>query len=136
MEKESLLVIFAIKKFYQYIFSQHVTIVSDHKPLSDIVRRKRNSTITCFKITKMGNYTYMAIIYGPSNGNADCLSQFPKDCKNDFLKLEKLTSLTDLVESPVTSLDVKNESAKVPFKHSNTLYSIWLANGKNFELGL
>ena len=89
MEKESLLIIFAIKKFHQNIFSQHVTIVSDHKPLSDIVRRKRNSTITCFKITKMGNYTYMAIIYGPSNSNADCLSRFPKDCENDFLKLEK-----------------------------------------------
>ena len=31
--------------------------------------------------------------------------------QNDFSKLENLGFLTDLVESPVTSLDVKNESA-------------------------
>lgn len=48
------------------------------------------------------------------NTNADCLSQFPKDSEKDFSKLENLVLLTDLVEPPVTSLDVKKELAKDP----------------------
>lgn len=48
------------------------------------------------------------------NRNADCLSWFPEDCENHFSKLKNLVFLTDLVESPVTSLDVKNEPAKYP----------------------
>ena len=33
IEKESLAIIFAIKKFHQYIFGRHVIIVTDDKPL-------------------------------------------------------------------------------------------------------
>ena len=37
---------------------------------------------------------------GACNSNANYLSQFPKDCENDFSKLENLVLLTDLVEPP------------------------------------
>ena len=49
-----------------------------------------------------------------SNSNADCLSPFPKNCENEYSKLENLMLLTDLVEPPITSLEIKNESAKDP----------------------
>ena len=59
------------------------------------------------------NYT-LKYKTGTSSNNADHHSQFPKDCENDFYKLENVVFLTDLVESPVTSLDIKNESFKGP----------------------
>lgn len=59
------------------------------------------------------NYTLKSKT-GTSNSNADCLSPFPKNCKNDYSKLENLMLLTDLVEPPITSLEIKNESAKDP----------------------
>ena len=67
----------------------------------------------------MDNYAFRLQFYlkyktGTSNCNADCLIRFPKDCENDFWKLENLVFLTDLVESSVTSVDVKDESAKDP----------------------
>ena len=41
IEKEGLAIIFAIKKFYQYIFGRHVTIVTDHKPLLGILSEEK-----------------------------------------------------------------------------------------------
>ena len=37
---------------------------------------------------------------------------FPKDCENDFPKFGNLVFLRDLVESHITSLDIKNELSK------------------------
>ena len=118
IEKESLAIIFAIKKFQQYIFGRHVTIVTDHKRLLGILTKEKGipqlaaSRLQRCAITLSGyNYTLKYKI-GTPNSNANCRSQFPKDCDIDFSKLEDFAFLTDLVVSPVTSLDIKNESAK------------------------
>ena len=67
------------------------------------------------------NYTLKSKT-GTSNSTADCLSPFPKNCKNDYSKLENLMLLTDLVEPPITSLEIKNESAKDPIISQVTHY--------------
>ena len=48
---------------------------------------------------------------GACNSNADCLSQFPKDCENDFSKFSVIDRSS---RTTLTSLDVKNELAKDP----------------------
>ena len=95
-----------------------MSIVTDHKPLSGILpEEKGNPQLTVSRLQRWAiillgyNYT-LKYKTGTSNRNADCFSRFRKDCENGFSKLENLVFLTDLVESPVTSLNVKNESNK------------------------
>ena len=120
IEKESLSIIFAIKKFHQYIFGRHVTIVTDHKSLLRKLSEEKGipqlaaSRLQRWAIILSGNNYTLKYKTVTSNSNADCLSRFPKDCESDFSKLENLVFLTDLVESPVISLEVKNKSAKDP----------------------
>ena len=90
-----------------------MTTVTDHKSLLDILSEEKGipqlaaSTLERWTVILSGyNYT-LKFKTGTSNSSADCLSRFHKDCKNDFSKLESLMFLTDLVESTITSLDIK-----------------------------
>ena len=92
-----------------------MTIVTDNKPLLGILSEEKGIPKLQWWAIILSGYNYtLKYKTGTSNSNADCLSQFPKDCENDFSKLDNLVFLTDLAESPVTSLDIKNESAKDP----------------------
>ena len=92
-----------------------MTIVTDHQPLSDVLTEEKGiPQLSALRlqmwtiILSRYNYTLKYKI-GISNRNARCLSRFPKNCQNGFSKLANLLFLTDVVESPVTSLDIKNE---------------------------
>ena len=87
-----------------------MTIVTDHKFLLAILSEEKGIP----QLAASGLQRWAIILSGYNNSNADCLRKFPKDCENDSWKLVNLVFLTDLVESPVTSLDIKNESAKDP----------------------
>ena len=97
-----------------------MTIVTGHKTLLGILSEEKGiPQLAAWRLQRwaiiLSGYNYtLKYKAGISNSNVDCLSQFPKDCENDFSKLENLVFLTDLAESPVTSFDVKNESAKDP----------------------
>ena len=54
--------------------------------------------------------------------------------ENDFYKLENVVFLTDLVESPVTSLDIKNESFKGPVI-SRVIYYVQIKVELNIDQG-
>ncbi len=43
LEKEMLAVVFALNKFHQYTFGRHTTVLSDHKPLSSIIKKPLDS---------------------------------------------------------------------------------------------
>ena len=85
IEQERLAIIFAIKKFHQYIFGRHVTIVTDHKPLLRILSEEKG--IPQLDASRLQRWTILLLGYnhtlkyktGTSNSNADCLSRFPKD---------------------------------------------------------
>ena len=75
IEKESLAIIFAIKKFQQYIFGRHVTIVTDHKRLLGILTKEKGipqlaaSRLQRCAITLSGyNYTLKYKIGTPNPG--------------------------------------------------------------------
>ncbi|VDI39279.1 Hypothetical predicted protein [Mytilus galloprovincialis] len=83
LEKESLAIIFGIKKFHQYLYGHPVTIITDHKPLIGLFREdKPIPTMAASRIQRwaltLAAYEY-TIVYkeGSLNGNADGLSRLP-----------------------------------------------------------
>ena len=84
--------------------------MTNHKPVLGILLEKRGISQSAASrlqrwVTILSTYNYiLKYKTGTSNSNVDCLSRFPKDYENDFVKLENLVFLTDLVESPITYL--------------------------------
>ncbi|CAC5386471.1 unnamed protein product [Mytilus coruscus] len=83
LEKESLAIIFGIKKFHQYLYGHPVTIITDHKLLIGLFREdKPIPTMAASRIQRwaltLAAYEY-TIVYkeGSLNGNADGLSRLP-----------------------------------------------------------
>ncbi|CAG2238117.1 unnamed protein product [Mytilus edulis] len=83
LEKESLAIIFGIKKFHQYLYGHPVTIITDHKPLIGLFRddkpipTKAASRIQRWALT-LAAYQYTPVYKeGSLNGNADGLSRLP-----------------------------------------------------------
>ena len=80
-----------------------MTIVTDHKPLLGILSEEKGILqLAAFRLQRwviiLSGYNYtLKYKTGTSNSNADCLIRFPKDCENDFLKLENVGFLTDVV---------------------------------------
>ena len=80
VEKEGLAIIFAVKKFHQYLYGHHFTIYSDHQPLKYLFSESRqvptmaSSRIQRWALT-LSAYEY-SIQYRPGSrlGNADALS--------------------------------------------------------------
>ena len=49
LDKEALVVVFAVKKFRQFLYGRHFKIFTDHKPLLDLLNPERTTTINGFK---------------------------------------------------------------------------------------
>ncbi|CAG2228036.1 unnamed protein product [Mytilus edulis] len=112
LEKESLAIIFGIKKFHQYLYGHPVTIITDHKPLIGLFREdKPLPTMAASRIQRwaltLAAYEY-TIVYkeGSLNGNADGLSRLPLKTNiektpglapSELLIKRKLKSRLDLV---------------------------------------
>ncbi|CAC5378002.1 unnamed protein product [Mytilus coruscus] len=83
LEKEGLAVIFALKKFHQYLFDRKFTIYTDHKPLIGLFNENKcippmaAARIQRWALT-LSAYEYK-IVYkeGKKNSNADALSRLP-----------------------------------------------------------
>ena len=83
VEKEGLALVFAVKKFHQYLYGRIFTLVTDHKPLLSIFGPKKGipslaaARLQCWAIL-LSAYAYL-IEYKTSakHGNADALSRIP-----------------------------------------------------------
>ncbi len=83
IEKEALAIIFAVKKFHQYLHGRHFTIQSDHKPLKFLFKETNPvPTMASAKIQRwaltLGTYNY-SINHRPGSAmsHADALSRIP-----------------------------------------------------------
>ena len=83
VEKEALSLIFSVRKFNQYWYGRHFTIVTDHKPLTTILGSKQG--IPALAAARMQHWALLLSAYAyniqfrptRSHGNADGLSRLP-----------------------------------------------------------
>lgn len=83
LHREALAMVFAMEKFYKYVYGHFVTIFTDHKPLEGIFNCKKGEPPVI--ATRLQRYVIRLSIFdyevkhrkGKNNGNADFLSRLP-----------------------------------------------------------
>ena len=91
MELESLVVVWAIKKFHHFIYSTHFILGTDQKLLGSIPSKSLNHATPLLQIILILTFPYhftVCHIPGPTNQLADCLLRLGNQKHN--IKLPKL----------------------------------------------
>lgn len=81
IDKEALAIVWAVKKFFHYLYARKFTLITDHKPLTQILHPEKSLPTLC--ISRMANYAdYLShfnfdVVYKPTklNVNADYCSR-------------------------------------------------------------
>ena len=83
LDKEALAVVFAVKKFHQFMYGRHFKIYTDHKPLLGLLHPEKATPLMASIRMQRWAWTLLAYEYellyrpGNENGNADGLSRLP-----------------------------------------------------------
>ena len=114
VEKEGLALVYAVKKFHQFLFGHRFVLYTDHKPLLGLFsENKELPTRAAARVLRwallLSGYDYeLRYRPGVNNGNADALSRLPLDARNgDISQVVVSVSLLELVASPVTEKEVR-----------------------------
>ena len=105
LDKEGLAMVFAVKKFHQFLYGRHYTIYTDYKPLLGIFKGGKPVPLMASGRIQRQALTLAAYEYdliyrpGKENGNADALGRLP-------LKIE--TSSTPIPQEVVNLVDHLN----------------------------
>lgn len=116
LERESLSIIFGLKKFHKYIFGRKFTLFTDHQPLQFIFGKNKSIPVTAAaRITRwaisLSAYDY-DIVYkkGSSISNADGLSRLPMKGNTEIT--DSIFSFNLSYEVPLNSNDIATATKK------------------------
>lgn len=124
-DKEALAIVWAVKKFFHYLYARKFTLITDHKPLTQILHPEKSLPILC--ISRMANYAeYLShfnfdIEYRATdkNTNADYCSQITRppttsDVHSIFLHKGGNTQddFEDFIVQQIQQLPVRAHSPK------------------------
>lgn len=116
LERESLAIIFALKKFHKYIFGRKFTLITDHQPLQFIFGKNKGIPVTAAaRITRwsliLAAYDY-DIQYKKGNliSNADGLSRNPMLKNTEISECIYSFALTEQV--PLSAEDIAKATSK------------------------
>ena len=134
LDKEALAIIFAVKRYHQYLYGRHFEIKTDHKPLTHIFGESRGVPVMAsgrlqrWALT-LGAYDY-SIQYreGSKNANADALSRLP--LPSTVKDVPRPAELVHLMEHLDTSL-ISSSLIRTWTDQDQTLSKVksWLLNG-------
>ena len=116
IKREALAIVFAVKRFHQYVYGQEFTLVTDHRPLCKILGPKEGDPpLAAARMQQwallLSAYQYkIEFISGKSNKCADCMSRLPSFSKRD--SAEKVHVIMAIDELPVTATQVAKETSK------------------------
>ena len=119
IEREALAIIFAVKKFHQYLYGRQFVLVTDHRPLCKILGH--DQAIPPLAAARMQHWALILSAYrysiqyiaGEKNSCADCLSRLPVK-QQDAGAAESSGDIfaLDWLSIPVTAKDVANATRK------------------------
>lgn len=121
IDKEAFAIIFAIKKFHQYLYGAKFTLVSDQRALVQIFSKTK--PLPVFSAMRMQHYAIFLQAYNyeikykrsEDNSNADGLSRLPiLENENNEESSDKIDIFANdvLNELPVTAKEILEESKK------------------------
>ncbi|XP_055714804.1 uncharacterized protein LOC129808923 [Phlebotomus papatasi] len=119
IDKEAYAIIFGIKKFYSYLYGRHFILITDNKPLSQIMNPEKG--IPQYTALRMQHYS--AFLKGfdftlehrktQSHGNADGLSRLPLPETSEFETDDpEITQINLISVLPVTVKQIQDELKK------------------------
>ena len=121
LEKEGLALVFAVKKFHNYLYGLPFTMVTDHKPLLGLFAEncgfpERAAARILRWALLLSAYNYkLKYRPGTSHSNADGLSRLPIAAKpEDISQSINSICMLELVNSPVLERDVRLETEREP----------------------
>lgn len=117
IDREALAIVFGIRRFHEYLYGQHFTLITDNRPLSHILSPTKNiPSIAAARMQRwavfLGAHLYSIEHRAASrHANADGLSRLPAKCahKETDLKLHQVREIDVL---PVTSDEIASETRK------------------------
>ena len=90
IECKALAIIFAVRRFHQYLYGRTFTLVTDHCPLCKIFGEKEGipplaaARMECWALLLSAYHYNIEYISGKLNYSADCMSRLPcRQCKRD-----------------------------------------------------
>jgi hypothetical protein len=115
LHREALAIVFALEKFYKYIFGHFVEIFTDHKPLLGIFGSKKGEPPVV--ASRLQRYIMRLSIFdyelkyrkGKDNGNADMLSRLPIEDQqsSEDANEERICMIRSMFESGKLILNIE-----------------------------
>ena len=110
IEHEALGIIFAVRRFHQYLYGRSLTLVTDHRTLCKIFGPKEGiPPLAAAKMQRwaliLSAYQYtIECILGKLNQCADCMSRLPSVSKRD--SAEEVHNIMEMDNLPVTASQI------------------------------
>ena len=121
IEKEGLAIVYAVKKFHQYLYGMKFEIVTDHKPLLGLLGEYKPVSVTAASRIQrwallLSAYNYrLTYRRGVENGNADALSRLPKLATHkEVSEMENEVHMVRMDRAPVNAKEMATETRKDP----------------------
>jgi hypothetical protein len=121
LDKEGLAIVFGLKRFHQYLYGRHFTLITDNKPLTSLFHpEKPIPTLAAKRLHRwallLASHDY-EIQYKntKAHGNADGLSRLPlKSTVREKQDVDHVFSVSQIEVLPVTADDIRREVLKDP----------------------
>ena len=121
IEKEGLALVYAVKKFHQFLFGNKFVMCTDHKPLLGLFAENR--PLPARAAARVLRWALLLSAYdfelryreGVQNGNADGLSRLPLPSHDGEVSQRVVSiALMELVKSPISEAELRRNTRNDP----------------------
>ena len=119
VEREGLALVFAVKRYHQYLYGHKFEMFTDHKPLLGLFAESKELPVRAAQrvlrwALLLSGYDYkLKYRPGEANGNADGLSRLPVGAKReDISQVIQSVQLLELTASPVTEREMRTATRR------------------------